>query len=220
MGLGLTATAGVIGAIGGSVGAWKEKNFLKSDLVGEVAGVFQYIDPVFAPAILSAQEGYAQEDVLKKQARAVEAQARYDASQARQESLFRTGQEYLYFVRSGVFSGVGSPLDLLTQNALEREKEALAIRLKGINEGELLRTQGVNARRAAVQGAIHTMVMPLKQILSKVGLSGSSSLASTGATATGGVSYAGATAAGIDAAAGGAAAVNGAGTGLGALALV
>lgn len=208
------------GAIGGVAGSGNADNFLRSDIVGDIAGVLQFVDPIFSPAILSAQEGYNQEQAMKKEARAVESQARLDAAQARQRSLFQYGQEYLYFARAGVFSGVGSPLDMLTQNSLEREKEALAIELKGWNEGKRLRITGANTRRAAVIGAVKAMTDPLKQALAQFGM-GQSSLANagTGASAAGGVSYAGATAAGIDAAAGGAAAVNGAGTGLGALAL-
>lgn len=213
------------GVVGGVAGSGKTDNLLKSDILGDIVSVTQFFDPIFSGAIASAQEGYRQEKQMKDQARAIEGQARIDAEQARRQSLFLTGQEYLYFVRGGVQTGVGAPLDLLTQNALEREKEALAIELKGWNEGKQLRIGGINAKRAAVTGAIHAMTDPLKEVLANFGM-GQSQLrpgggsGSAGVGAAGGVSYAGASAAGIDAAAGGAAAVNGAGTGLGALALV
>jgi hypothetical protein len=190
---------------------------ISSDNMQGWTSIAQFIDPVVAPGILAVQNARMEEKQLKMQARAVEGQARLDAEQARLKNLFQTGQEYLYFARAGVFSGVGAPLDILTQNALEREKEALSIELKGWNAGKQLRVQGVNLRRSATLQASRSMVDIGGTILSKFGM-GASALSGigSGATVAGGASYA----AGLDAAAGGAAAVNGAGTGLGALALV
>lgn len=214
-----------LGAIGGlgAAGA-NSQGFLRSDILGDIASVTQFIDPIISPAYLAMQEGQTQEQAAKNEARAIEGQARIDAEQARRAALYANGQDYLFFTRSGVFSGVGSPLDLITQNALEREKEALAIELKGWNEGKRLRIEGHNVALAAKIAGLKATTDPAKTVLAQFGM-GQSPLGGRGGAATGnafsgyaaaegGISYAGATAAGIDAAAGGAAATAGAGSSL------
>lgn len=207
------------GAIGGMAAAGNNsQGFLRSDVLGDITAVTQFFDPFFSAPYQTMQEGQRQEQAAKDQARAIEGQARIDAEQARRSALYANGQDYLYFVRSGIFTGVGSPLDLLTQNALEREKEAMAIELKGWNEGKRLRIEGHNVALAAKLSGIHGVMDVGKTVLSQFGL-GQSPLTSgtakgtTGAAAysTGGLAEAGA----IDAAAGGAAATGAATSGAG-----
>lgn len=190
-----------------------------SDAFGEFASIFAIIDPIFGPATAQVHEGYVQEEIAKQEARAIKGQARLDAEQSRRAALYANGQDYLLFTRSGAFSGVGSPLDLLTQNALEREKEALSIELKGWNEAKRTKVAGENYRRASSIGSIKSMVQSPFEALSKFGF-GQSQLGKAGTSAAGYPIASAGAAAGIDAAAGGAAAVNGAGTGAGALAIV
>jgi hypothetical protein len=111
-------------------------------------------------AASSLYEGYSQSRELKAGARADDETARrtelagaFEEDAVRRRERAVSGEAISALAANGVEVGTGSALDLLMQNAVEREYEVLARRYSAGSEADSLRAQARGKRKAA-KGAL------------------------------------------------------------------
>jgi hypothetical protein len=113
-------------------------------------------------AAMTISQGISQSETLHGEARAldengrrIDTQGAYDAVSALRQSRLQEGVDITSGAASG--SGLSSLSDLLAQNAVERQLEAMNIRYAAGQRGDALRTEAAQKRadgRAALFGSI------------------------------------------------------------------
>jgi len=140
----------LLAGLGAGIGVAAEKGDSLYDDEGlqTFAQIYSFIDPLVSKftsePFLAKAAARQQSETLKAQAQVEKEEAQISAAALRRENTARLGQEQLAFVRSGVHTSAGSPLEVLTSNALQRETNALNMLLQGANSSNILRTQGRN----------------------------------------------------------------------------
>lgn len=102
------------------------------------------------------EQAHAEARVLTENGRRMDTQGAYDAVSSLRESRLQEGVD----ITSGAASGVGlsSLSDLLEQNAVERQLEAMNIRYSAMQRGDAVRTQAA-AKRAEGDSALFAGVL-------------------------------------------------------------
>lgn len=101
-----------------------------------IIGVLTLILSIVAITLSSTQaeaQAQAQSDAAKAQAKLQQAESEQTARQMRKEHARMLAVQRVQFGKAGVIAAVGTPLDVLSENAGQLELEATAVERFGVN---------------------------------------------------------------------------------------
>lgn len=147
-------------------------NLLNKEGFEIAAQVFSFVDPVVskftAEPYLQMSAAQAASDAAEDEAKLARSEAKLSAESLRRENQIRTSMEQLAFIRSGVYASSGSPLEVLSSNALQREVAALNVELRGFNEYNALQAQSKNILTTARFAVGKQTVQAAKQVVGTI----------------------------------------------------
>ena len=98
-----------------------------------VVSILAAVGGATAAGVQSEQAAQAASDAAKADAKLRAAEASQSARQMRKEHARLLAIQRVQFGKAGVIASVGTPLDVLSENAGELEKEATAVERFGVN---------------------------------------------------------------------------------------